>query len=211
MDSQTSYHGLVRHDATDMLSENLGVVLDLGGGIGATSAALKRSGRAERTVLFDQVAHQALPEIDAAVSLDLDNPDAIAAALVEHGPFDTVLCLDILEHLRDPWRTMKLLGEATRPDGMMVVSLPNVTHYSVLAPLVFNGRFRYAEAGILDRTHLRWFTREGAIELASCSGLVAEKVEVNLAGRKVRYGNTLTLGTMERFLASQYRILLRKR
>ena len=206
MDVQQTYHDLVRRDVFDMLPARLGTVLDFGGGIGATSACLKRERGAERVVLLDQVASGALPEIDQAEALDFDDHAGIAAALDRTGPFDTILALDVLEHLKDPWGTVALLDRALKPGGSLVVSVPNLSHYTVLGPLLFRNRFDYRDAGPLDRTHLRWFTKRSAIALATCSGLKLHSVGTDLGNLRNRLLNAATLGLANRFLTIQYKV-----
>ena len=206
----SSYHDLVRTDALAMLVGCAGTVLDFGGGVGASSASLKDAGRAEKIVLMDQVAETALQAVDHAIALDLNNAAQVKAALAQSGPFDTVLCLDVLEHLVDPWAVIAQLEGALRPGGTMIVSLPNASHHSVLLPLIFRGRFDYQDAGIMDRTHLRWFTKATSIELASSGALQLEVVEPNLSGRRDQWLNRMTWGLLERFFAKQYRLKLSK-
>lgn len=203
------YHDLVRRDVFGLLPDRVGALLDFGGGVGATAAQLRADGRAERAVLFDQVAEGALPRIDAVEALDLDDTAALSAALARTGPFDTILALDVLEHLKDPWTAVRQLGEALRPGGALIVSVPNIATLSVMLPLL-RGRFDYQDAGVLDRTHLRWFTRSSAIELVTGSGLALEAVEGNLGRRRARYFNAATGGLFERFLAVQYKLRARK-
>ena len=210
MDVRETYHDLVRRDVFPLLPEHVGAVLDFGGGVGATSAELRASGRAERAVLFDQVAGNALPAVDTVEALDLNDGAAVEAALAKTGPFDTILALDILEHLVDPWATVALLDKALRPGGSLIVSVPNINNLIVVVPLVFRGRFEYQDAGVLDRTHLRWFTRKSAIELATCSGMKLEATSANFSGRRNRYANNVTLGLFERFFASQFKMRVRK-
>jgi 2-polyprenyl-3-methyl-5-hydroxy-6-metoxy-1,4-benzoquinol methylase len=210
MDVRASYHDLVRRDVFSLLPDRIGAVLDFGGGIGATSAELRTAGRATHAVLFDQVGDQALPVVDTVEALDLDNQDAVRGALERTGPFDTILALDILEHLKDPWETVRLLDGALNPGGSLIVSVPNVSTSSVVFPLLFRGRFEYQDAGVLDRTHLRWFTRESAIALATSSGLRCEMVEPNISRRRAKWFNKLTFRAFERFAAVQYKIRARK-
>jgi len=210
MDVRETYHDLVRRDVFPLLPQRVGAVLDFGGGVGATSSDLRVTGRAERAVLFDQVAHNALPAIDTIEALNLDDREAVAAALARTGPFDTILALDILEHLVDPWATVALLDKALRPGGSLIVSVPNVNNLAVVAPLVLRGRFEYRDAGVLDRTHLRWFTRKSAIDLATCSGLKLEATSANFSGRRNRYANLATLRLFERFFAVQVKMRVRK-
>ena len=208
-DYRQTYHDLVRRDVFGLLPDRLGALLDFGGGIGATAAWLRAEGKAERAVLFDQVADGALPEIDAVEALDLDDASAVSAALARTGPFDTILALDVLEHLKDPWAVVRQLDQALRPGGALIVSLPNVGVLSVLVPLA-RGRFEYQDAGVLDRTHLRWFTRSSAIELVTGAGLTLEAIEGYIPRRRARYLNTATLGLFERYLATQYKLRARK-
>lgn len=204
MKAKLNYHDLVRHDALAMLPERVGRVLDFGGGIGATAAALRDTGRADHVVLFDQVADNALPAIDAAEALDFEDVGAVAGLVRKHGPFDTVLALDVLEHLRDPWAVAEALGEGVRPGGRLLVSVPNVASLAVLGPLLLKDDFAYVDAGVMDRTHLRWFTRRTAAALAQGRGLRVERVAHNPFTRKYALANTLTLGLAKRFLAKQW-------
>jgi SAM-dependent methyltransferase len=109
-----------------------------------------------------------------AVVLDLEEADA----LPWREPFDVIVAADVLEHLRDPARALRLLRRSLRDDGIAVLSLPNVAHVSVRVPLLL-GRFRYRTTGILDETHCRLFTVATARELAESCGF---RVERTLAG-----------------------------
>ena len=210
MEAVESYHDWVRHDAVYMLPQNLGRVLDFGGGVGATAARLRNDGRASFAVLFDQVADNAAPGIDAAASANLDNIADVKRLLAQHGPFDTVLCLDILEHLNNPWDVMAAIESAMAPGAILVVSVPNVRCYQVVLPLVLQDRFEYKDAGVLDRTHLRWFTRKSAIALAQGPGLTVQTVRAGDMRRRDRLLNALTFGLFERFIALQYLVMVRK-
>jgi len=82
---------------------------------------------------------------------------------------DCVIFSDVLEHTSDPWAVLRRWRSVLAPGGTLVVSLPNVAHKSVLRPLL-RGRFDYADEGVLDRTHLRFFTRVTAIEMIEACG-----------------------------------------
>lgn len=83
---------------------------------------------------------------------------------------DMILCLDVLEHLINPWQTIRKLDPLLKHGGQLIISVPNIRNYHVLTDLAFRGKFSYSESGILDRTHLRFFTRATAIELAEFAG-----------------------------------------
>lgn len=91
-------------------------------------------------------------------------------------PFDVVVCADVLEHLPDPERLLARIAGWLSSGGTLLASLPNVANLQVRGGLLF-GRFEYAERGILDRTHLRFYTRRSARRLLEGAGfrVVAEE------------------------------------
>ena len=84
---------------------------------------------------------------------------------------DLILCLDVLEHLVDPWSVVKRLSPLLAPNGRLVVCVPNVRNWKFVANLLFRGDFTYRDAGLLDRTHLRFFVRQTAVELAEAGAV----------------------------------------
>ena len=199
-----SYHDGVRWDVFDMVPTHAGHLLDLGGGIGATGAALKAAGRASTITLVDQVADKVVADVDKAFVGDLEDVSLIDHVLMEAGPFDTILCLDVLEHLRDPWTVVKSLHKSLTPNGTLIISVPNVNYIGLLAPLVLKGRFDLTDEGILDRTHLRWFAKHGLIELATISGLSFDRIKPIINSKNKKLFDTVTMGILSRFLALQY-------
>lgn len=93
------------------------------------------------------------------------------------GPFDAVIYGDVLEHLSDPLSALIALNRALAPGGTVIVSVPNVAHLWVRLSLLF-GRFDYTDRGILDRTHLRFFTRRSFRELLTRAGLAVSELTV---------------------------------
>ena len=205
-----NYHALVRADVLDLVPKNAGAVLDVGGGVGGSAAHLKSLGRASKAVVVDLVADSHLPEIDDAYSGSLENSALLTRIRADHGTFDTILCLDILEHLSEPWSVVDGLVAMLAPGGVIVASIPNVRNYRLLVPLVFRNRFDLAESGILDRTHLRWFVRDTAIGLFSGAGLDIEQVTEHFTGRRKRLFNVLTVGLFKSFLVIQFFIRARR-
>jgi len=93
------------------------------------------------------------------------------------GPFDAIVYGDVLEHLRDPRATLLALDRALAPGGTVIVSVPNVAHLWVRLSLLV-GRFDYADRGILDRTHLRFYTRRALLALLGEAGLTVVELAV---------------------------------
>jgi len=204
-----SYHDLVRVDVFPALPDHVGRVLDFGGGVGATSAALKRAGRASHVVVADQVSNQ-VEEVDRAYIGDLEDEGFIKELISDAGPFDTILTLDVLEHLRDPWRIVTLLHDGLVSGGSIVASIPNVNSHRLVLPLVLHGRWTLIDSGLLDRTHIRWFARQEAVELMSPPGLMIEVVRPNVVSPRENLMNKLSFGLLTRFLALQYVIRARR-
>ena len=91
--------------------------------------------------------------------------------------FDAILTMDLLEHLREPASVLRMLTDYLKPSGTMVITLPNVANWRIRFRLL-RGRWDYETLGILDRTHLRFFTLATARELIASCGLVVEHTDV---------------------------------
>jgi SAM-dependent methyltransferase len=92
-----------------------------------------------------------------------------------NGQFDVIVYGDILEHLRNPMEVFTGFNRSLRPEGQVIVSVPNVTHLWVRLNLLL-GRFDYADRGILDRTHLRFFALSWFKRFLSDAGLEWEEI-----------------------------------
>ncbi len=99
---------------------------------------------------------------------------------VDWQQYDLLLMADVLEHLADPWQALAMLHERVDPGTRLAISVPNVRHKSVVFPLLFEGRFEYADAGIMDRTHLHFFTRSSVRRALREAGwqLVGERLNI---------------------------------
>lgn len=101
------------------------------------------------------------------------------------GRYDAVLALDVIEHLPEPRTALRALAGLLAPGGRLVLSVPNVAHWSVRLGLL-SGRFDYAETGILDRTHLRFFTKATLLETCAEAGLAVEEIALTTNGFPLR-------------------------
>lgn len=111
---------------------------------------------------------------------------------INFDPVDCIIFADVLEHLRDPWQVLKRAASIIKDDGSIFISVPNIGHNSVIVDLI-NGKFNYRETGLLDNTHLRFFTRESLLQMVADSGLYVEK-EMNTycAVSDTEFKNNLT-------------------
>jgi 2-polyprenyl-3-methyl-5-hydroxy-6-metoxy-1,4-benzoquinol methylase len=95
---------------------------------------------------------------------------------LKENEYDAILFLDVLEHLVDPWSVLQGVTKVLRPDGSIYVVVPNIAHVSIVRRLLF-GRFEYQQYGAMDRTHLRWFTRNSLRQALVDAGFVNVKIE----------------------------------
>jgi 2-polyprenyl-3-methyl-5-hydroxy-6-metoxy-1,4-benzoquinol methylase len=144
-------------------------VLELGCATGYLSRALAAQGCAvvglERN---EWAAQRARDGCERVLVEDLEVPGWERA--LGDDRFDVVLAADVLEHLRDPLACLRAAVPLLREEGSFVLSLPNVAHGSVRLSLLA-GEFRYTELGLLDRTHVHFFTRSSLEELCEAAGM----------------------------------------
>lgn len=120
--------------------------------------------------------------LSAAVQVDLERPDWSRSLAQTHEKFDVAIFGDVLEHTRDPHAILLEAKKLLKPQSGIVVSLPNVANWRVRLGLLA-GRFDYRDSGILDRTHLRFFTIASARKLLEDAGFSVE--ELDLAGYRL--------------------------
>lgn len=143
-------------------------VLDLGAADGSVAAVLTNMGCQVWGVEKDPVAAKAAKEVcEEVVVADLN--DLEFTDIFEKNQFDVVLMLDILEHLMNPDEVLARVASVLADGGWGILSIPNVTHVSLRLSLL-QGRFRYTDTGLLDRTHLRFYDREGLDALLADAG-----------------------------------------
>ena len=203
---RTAYHDHVRHDVLPHIPAAGGQLLDLGGGIGGTAAAAREAGLVERVGVADLVANDENPTgLDFRYQGNLEDLEFIRGIAAKEGKFNVILALDILEHLVDPWAVVETLHQSLVPGGYLVTSIPNIRNYRALGPLLLKNRFDYQDAGILDRTHLRFFVKSTAVALTASSGLEVKKVVPSPSGGgKIRLFRKATLGLLNSFTDRQY-------
>jgi SAM-dependent methyltransferase len=116
----------------------------------------------------------------------------------------------VLEHTRDPWRVLQALEPHLAPGGAFVISIPNLRHVRPLLKIVFD-RFEYEPEGILDRTHLRFFTLHTLKGLLASAGLVITRFETNrTASWRHSLVAVITFGLARPFFVTQFRVVARR-
>lgn len=153
-------------------------VLDVGCGVGLNGAAARRKGaRVTGIEIVPASIERAKKVLDEVIAADITSDASVRAALGGR-TFDLLLFADVLEHTVDPRAVLERMLPHLAEDGHVIVSLPNVAAWTVRLGLLA-GRFDYQPSGILDDTHLRFFTRETAQNLLESAGLEVLRMEQN--------------------------------
>jgi SAM-dependent methyltransferase len=157
-------------------------LLDVGCGSGATGAAAKARWSGLETIgveIVPEAAQRAGAQLDRVIAGSAETLDLAAAGITG---VDGVILADVLEHLVDPWRFLERLRAVLAPAAMVVASIPNIANLWLLDELAA-GRFVYASDGLLDSTHLRFFTRQSIAALFDGAGYDIERWERITDGR----------------------------
>ena len=203
-----SYYGFPRDRLAAAVPGPAGRVLEIGCGAGVLGESLKRSGKAERVVGVELNRHAAALAATRLDEVVVGNVESMPLEALK-GRFDTLIVADVLEHLTDPWASLFRLRDCLTEGGILVASIPNIAHYKIIKKLLF-GDWRYEPGGILDHTHMRFFTRGSTEDLVRFAGFEILRVERD--GRP-RWWSRWFGWVSERirdFTAVQYYVIARK-
>ena len=197
------YFSNSREDVAELIEKSAKTILDVGCGKGMLGVSLKSADK-ERTVMgiekYPDAADEARGLLDKVINADIESPDFP----VMKEKFDCIIFADILEHLRDPLGILKRFKNNLNRDGFIVCSIPNVRHYTVILQLLLKG-WEYKDFGIMDRTHLRFFSLMSMRSLLGEAGYDIEVVRPKIvASKKARIANAVLMNRLENFLAMQY-------
>jgi 2-polyprenyl-3-methyl-5-hydroxy-6-metoxy-1,4-benzoquinol methylase len=172
----TDYYENARPEIQGIVGDAPKRILDVGCGAGTMAFQLKQKNNAEVWGIepIASAAEKAKGRLDTVIASSVE--DAIAQLPDYH--FDTIIFADVLEHLVDPYSILSKIKYKLAPEGFVVTSLPNVRHWSVIKQLL-EGRWDYQEYGIMDSTHLRFFTRSTVERLFEGAGFDIEAFFAN--------------------------------
>lgn len=153
-------------DRVDMLKyipKDLKTTLEFGCGTGQFSALLKKEFGAETWAveIDEQSAKTAAQKLDNVINSDAHE----AINKLPDGHFDCIIFFDILEHLVNPYSLLSSIKSKLTNNGVIVTSIPNIRFYRNLVRFVLHGEWEYQDEGLMDKTHLRFFTRKSILKM----------------------------------------------
>ena len=202
-DKPASYFANARNDIVALsMTGPRSAVLELGCGAGGTGRAMMAAGKAGRYVgieLSETAAAIAAQHLGQVLVGDIEALDLEPL----NRQFDALVISEVLEHLRDPWATLGRLAGCLKPGGMVFASSPNVAHWMVIRDLMA-GRFGYDDSGVMDRTHLRWFTPDTYRQMFETAGFRVDSVGPLVAPRwKAKLIGQLSGGRLDHLFSAQ--------
>ncbi len=159
-----TYQNSGNEDVFSLIDEDKKLVLDIGCGGGSLAKKLNTSSKIiDGISISPNELHEAKEFLRHGYLFNLENglpPE------IQENTYDCVICSHILEHIAYPEKLLEDIKKVLKPGGILVVALPNLFHYKTRLQLL-KGNFPYAEAGIWDYTHVRWYTFKSALILLS--------------------------------------------
>jgi len=167
------YGANVRPELIPFLPSKYSKVLEIGSSYGAFRQNLASTNEYWGVELNPTVGKLSEAVLDRVLVGDFDH---VESELPDHY-FDLVICNDVIEHMADPSGFLKKLKRKMAPHATLMGSVPNVRHLSVLMMLLLEKKWEYRESGIMDRTHLRFFSKIDIIKLLTQSDFAIDKIE----------------------------------
>jgi 2-polyprenyl-3-methyl-5-hydroxy-6-metoxy-1,4-benzoquinol methylase len=202
---ESGYFPKVRDDILPLLPERAEWVLEIGCAEGATMLFVREKLKSTwigGVDILEKSVEKARNRLDWVSQSNIETMELP----FDENSMDLILCLDVFEHLVDPWTVCRRLSKLLKPGGVLIVCIPNILHHSVLLQLLLQKRFDYCVDGVLDNTHLRFFTKLTAVELVEVGGLIVDKVYSNglEVCSKAWFLNMLSLGVFKVVFEFQY-------
>jgi 2-polyprenyl-3-methyl-5-hydroxy-6-metoxy-1,4-benzoquinol methylase len=168
------YYYSVRYDLIKLIPSETKKILEVGCAGGMTGKALREKGFDEIVgiEILEEPAQNAKSHYDKLIIGDVEK----ITLPFEKGHFDCILYGDVLEHLTDPWKLLKDHNALIKTGGIIICSIPNIRHYRIIKRLTIKGEWEYREDGIMDKTHLRFFTIKSIRSLLENSGFEITKI-----------------------------------
>lgn len=171
----TNYYHNKRSEMLDYLPEEVDVCLEVGCGQGnfSTQVAKKFSAETWGIEPNKEAAAISKKQLDNVINLGIEE----ALTKLPNNKFDVIVFNDVLEHLYDPYKTLQDIKPKLKKTGCVVASIPNMRYFHVLRDLVLHSGWRYGDSGVLDFTHVRFFTHQTMQDMFEEAGYKIDIIE----------------------------------
>ncbi len=172
-----TYYRYIRPEIINVIPANAINILDVGCAAGITGKLLKEQNPRRKVVgieINEEAFYYANQYLDLAFNTNIESESFDPP--FQAGEFDAIIFADVLEHLQNPWAIAKHYATFLKPGGVMVASIPNIRHLPTLTKVLEQGIWQYEEVGILDRTHLRFFTKTTFLELLQQANISCQSI-----------------------------------
>lgn len=182
MDDQQSsqvvsgYYNVERREMLHYIPKGAVRFVEIGCGTGAFGSLLRQNINNAKVIGIEMHSASALIA-KSRLDMVIEEPIEIGLGLLKDNDSDCIICNDVLEHLVDPWLVLNGLRTKLKKNGSIVASIPNVRYFPVFKDYILNGNWEYKNDGVLDRTHLRFFTKSSIKQLFEKAGYRLEKIE----------------------------------
>lgn len=160
-----------RKDLIKVITGSPEIIFEIGCGSGATGAVLKQKFKNLQYFgleFVEEAAYVAQTRLDKVIIGNIEKINLDDYGLPK-GNIDIIICADVLEHLYDPWKTLFILKDYLKPNGKIVASIPNIQNIDIILKLL-SGNWTYTKYGLLDATHIRFFTLNEIAKLFTNTG-----------------------------------------
>ncbi|MBC8555846.1 MAG: class I SAM-dependent methyltransferase [Candidatus Brocadiales bacterium] len=212
-----------RNELIDLIKVVPEQIFEIGCGSGATGMAIKQKFPDAKYIGMDSnkdAAEIAQTRLDKVIVSDIDKVPLDTFGL-EKECFDLIICADILEHLYDPWKIINDLRSYLTTDGKILASIPNVQYIEHIVN-VLDGNWKYEDHGLMDATHIRFFTLNEIIKMFNgtgynithCSGISNPKMNSDTWPNDFDFGKfvlkNITKEEASKFAVLQYLLIAQK-
>lgn len=172
---QNGYYSANRSNMLKYIPSNVSKILDVGCGEGEFGGTIKASKNVEvwGLELCAEAAEIAKIKLDKVIVNDIEN---VHDSFPENY-FDCIIFNDVLEHLKYPWLILEKIKISLKDNGRIVASIPNIRYFNTLKDIVINKEWKYEDEGILDKTHLRFFTKSSIMDMFNRCGYEVMVIE----------------------------------
>lgn len=174
---QTAPTDIYNQQLYNLIPNGLRSIIEIGSGSGVLAKAIKLRSPATEYIgveIDSEYSELSSRFCDKVLIDNIEDPTPALIPLIQHT--SAIIFSDVLEHLYDPWKTLKFIRDNISSNCSIYASIPNIQHWSIIFGLI-SGNFNYSESGLLDKTHLRFFTKSTIQSLFDKSGFEVKSIE----------------------------------